>query len=427
MLSASNRQAVYPWLICASCLLMIFCTVGLCGNTLPVYYPFIAQEKGFNNAQISAITTIRCGFAFVSMGLLPRLTRQVRLRLLPLLTCLLIAASLFLMSVANALPVLYLSAAGIGLAYGVGSMVLVSVLVRNWFSKREGLALSLCATGSGLSNVVAAPPVTRAVETLGLAPAMRIEALAIIGIGLLMFSVIRDEPAAIGLRPYGHDMGEAKEATAAPAAALPQASISRRHRRLMILAVLFSGPSNITTASLFTMHYTQCGYSAMTIAAGLSMFGLVLTGAKLVYGWCNDRFGVYICNWVFLGLSVAANLLIAFSNRMPVGFVMFLGLALCALGYPPIMIGLSLWARDLLPAREYTGTVALYQQLSMLGGMVGTLIGGFSADWTGGYTCAYVGCAVCLLFTLFTVEYLYRFYGCRRRSLAAAPAMQSGS
>ena len=95
--------------------------------------------------------------------------------------------------------------------------------------------------------------------------------------------------------------------------------------------------------------------------------------------------------------------------------MIFISLALTALGYPPMMIGISLWARDLCPPEDYTKKVALYQQLSMVGGMVGTLLGGFSADLTGNYTLAYIGCAALLLFTLLSVQYLYRYYGRSRK------------
>ena len=81
-----------------------------------------------------------------------------------------------------------------------------------------------------------------------------------------------------------------------------------------------------------------------------------------------------------------------------------------------MMIGLSLWARDLCEPAAYTKAVALYQQLSMAGGMAGTLAGGFSADATGNYTLAYICCALLLLFALAVVQYLYRRYGRDRRA-----------
>ena len=412
--NSAHRQAAYPWIICASCTLLIFFSIGMCGNTMPVHYPFLAQEKGFNNAQLSAITTIRCVGAFVSMGLLPRLTRRFPLRSLTLATCLLIAASYLLMSGADRLLTLYTAAAGTGLAYGLGSMVLVSVLVRNWFDRREGLALSICASGSGLASMAASPLITVAIERSGLASAFRLEAAAAVLAGLLMFSLVRDDPAHMGLRPYG---GGKRTRQSAPEAQQPvkQVRMSRRHQKLIIAAMLATGPLNIASFSFYTLQYAGCGYSPMTIAAGLSMFGLLLTVSKLIYGWCNDRFGVYICNWLFLSVSLLGNLLVALAPLFPPGVMIFVSLALTALGYPPMMIGISLWARDLCPPEDYTKKVALYQQLSMVGGMAGTLLGGFSADLTGNYTLAYIGCAALLLFTLLSVQYLYRYYGRSRK------------
>ena len=403
-----DRQAVYPWVICAAGTLLIFCSIGLCGNIMPVYYPFLAAEKGFNNAELSAITTFRCAGAFVSMGLLPRLIRRIRLRPLPLLTCLIVGASLLLMSAAQSLFTLYAAATGTGLAYGLGSMVLVSPLVRNWFSRREGLVLSICACGSGLANLVASPLITWAVEQFGLKTAFRLEAAVAVLLGLIMFAIVRDEPAAFGLLPYGGERRQSDMPAASPASTV---RLSRRHQGLMLVAVLATGPANIGAFSFFTMQCAGAGYSPMTIAAALSVCGLELTAAKLLYGWCNDRFGVYRCNFVFFGLIISGNLLLALLPQLRPGFLIFLALGLTALGYPPLMIGLSLWARDLSPAAGYTKKVALYQQLSMAGGMAGTLAGGFSADRFGNYTPAYICCALLLLFALVSIQHLYRRYG----------------
>lgn len=416
--SVSRRQAVYPWLICACGVLLVFCTNGLCGNNMPVYFPFLAQEKGFSNAQLSFITTLRCGFGFITMGLLPRLLRRFKLRSLVLVTGVCLTASLLVMSVADTLPVLYLAAAGLGVTYGMGSMVLVSVLVRSWFRQREGFALGICATGSGLANLVAAPAITYAVETWDLATAMRLEAAAVLPLGLLLFAVIRDRPEQLGLEPYGQAEAASSPAQKEPALLAPPVRMSAFHSRLMVAAMLCTGPINIATPSYYTLHFTNCGYSPMLAAAGLSLFGLALTLAKLVYGWANDRFGAYRCNWFFLGLNIAANILVAFAGRLPVGATIFIAFGLSALSYPPMMIGFSLWARDLCPAEEYTKKVAFYQQLTTIGGMLTSPLGGWSADLTGSYTCAYLGGVALLAFTLLSLQYLYRYYGRDKRPAA---------
>ena len=105
----------------------------------------------------------------------------------------------------------------------------------------------------------------------------------------------------------------------------------------------------------------------------------------------------------------------AFVGLLPVGPAIFIAFGLSALSYPPMMIGFSLWARDLWPPEEYTRKVAFYQQLTTVGGMVTSPLGGLSADLTGGYTCAYLGGVLLLGFTLFVLQYLYRYYGRDRR------------
>ena len=415
----------YAWLVCGACVLLLFCTVGLGANTLTVYFPFLMQENGFSNTQISAITTIRCFVAFFGMGLAPSLGRRLGVRRLCGLACLIQALSFLVLALAHTPLLLYAAALGLGLAYGFGSMILVSILVRNWFSRREGFALGLGACGSGLANIICSPLITAAVESWGVAVAARLEAGLILLLGLVIFLVVRDDPAQVGRLPSGAEPGQTAEPAAVQGshgvthdAVHPrpqrrrggQGWMERRHRGLMLAAMLLLGPCNVTVLSFFTMHYTQNGYSGMSVALGLSLYGLILTLAKLVYGWCNDHFGVYRCNYIFLGLMAASDVLIACAGLLPSGASMFIAMGLNAAGNPPSMIAPSLWARDLWPQWQYSKIVARYQQMGMIGAMLGSLLGGMAADAWGGYGPTYIAATLFTLFILGAVQFLYRRY-----------------
>ena len=69
--------------------------------------------------------------------------------------------SFLLYSAAEAYPLFCVGAAISGVSYGLGSMIPVSILINRWFYQHRALALSICASGSGIATIVL-PPVTTA-------------------------------------------------------------------------------------------------------------------------------------------------------------------------------------------------------------------------------------------------------------------------
>ena len=61
------KKIHYAWAVCAACVLLMFCNIGLCSNLITVYLPFI-EETGISGGLGSAIITVRCLFAFITSG-----------------------------------------------------------------------------------------------------------------------------------------------------------------------------------------------------------------------------------------------------------------------------------------------------------------------------------------------------------------------
>ena len=96
-----------------------------------------------------------------------------------------------------------------GLSYGLGSMIPVSILINRWFYRHRALALSICASGSGIATIVLPPVTTAMVEGLSMAAAFRIEGVAIFLFAAVIVLALRNDPAEKGLLPAGR-RGEAR-------------------------------------------------------------------------------------------------------------------------------------------------------------------------------------------------------------------------
>ena len=148
------KQFHYGWVVCVTCTLLLFVTMGTVSNGFSVYLPFILEEKGLTNAQTSSLVTLRCAVSFVAMLGIGFYYKKVSLRVGTGLAACCAGLAFLLYSLAEGYPLFCLGAAVSGLSYGLGSMIPVSILINRWFFRHRALALSICASGSGLATII---------------------------------------------------------------------------------------------------------------------------------------------------------------------------------------------------------------------------------------------------------------------------------
>lgn len=153
------RKIHYGWVICVTCTLLLFVTMGTVSNGFSIYLPYIMAERGLTHAQTSSLVTLRCLVAFVAMLLIGGYYRKVSLRVGTGLAVCCAGLAFWLYSAAETYPLFCVGAAVSGISYGLGSIIPVSILINRWFDQHRALALSICASGSGIATIVL-PPVT---------------------------------------------------------------------------------------------------------------------------------------------------------------------------------------------------------------------------------------------------------------------------
>lgn len=61
------KHVHYGWVVCITCTLLLFITMGTVSNGFSVYLPYIMDERGLTHAQTSSLVTLRCLTAFLAM------------------------------------------------------------------------------------------------------------------------------------------------------------------------------------------------------------------------------------------------------------------------------------------------------------------------------------------------------------------------
>ena len=192
----------FSWVVCLAGALILLCNSGMPANVLPVYLPFL-EEIGYSGTQTSMLITIRCFAGFISMFAVTKYYEVLDLKRGLMLCCGVVSAGYFLMSTARSYTVYVIGAAMLGVSYGLGAIVPVSLLMNRWFARRKATAIAICAAGTGLSAMFMPPLVTAVAENVSLSAAFRATGALAIAVMVIVLLVVRSDPAQMGLTPFG--------------------------------------------------------------------------------------------------------------------------------------------------------------------------------------------------------------------------------
>lgn len=390
------------WLVCLGGALALFAVMGLGVNVFSVYQPEIVRLNSFTDAQGSWITTTRSLFILAALLYVNQLCAKVGLRLVMALGVCLVGAGCLCFAWAGNFAMYCVAAALTGIGYCWGGMVPLSLVIGRWFHSRRSLALGLASAGSGVSTVFAPVLLTRLMEHRGMRAAFLWEGAIVFLCGALVWLLVRNSPAQMGLEPYRKEGLSDSQAPKTWGAGL-----DRKHRALLLLAALFLGAPGGPAFSHLTMLYTSVGYSSIFVAALLSYLGVAISLGKIICGQVYDRLGSRGGNLFVFGSLTAA---LALCCLAPVGGTILPFLAITAFGVGTSMSAVppARWSADLYGEQDYESgvraiTLAYTAGIFVFGPLPGTL-----ADLFGSYVPTYAVCLVFLLAAFVIIQLLYR-------------------
>jgi MFS family permease len=162
------KKIYYGWTVCIVSTMLIFITMGTISNGFSVYLPYIINQNGFTYSQGSYLVTLRCLIACFSMLVIGFYYKIFSIRTGASIAAFCAGLAFFIYSISDTYVSFCIAAAISGISYGFGSMIPVSILMNRWFIQRMTLALSICATGSGIATIVLPSVTTLMIEYLSL-------------------------------------------------------------------------------------------------------------------------------------------------------------------------------------------------------------------------------------------------------------------
>ena len=276
-----------------------------------------------------------------------------------------------------------------GLLSGIGTGLLGSVLgatiAARWFVKRRGLVIGIFGAATSAGQLVFLPLLASLTTGIG----WRTTSLWIaVGAALLILpvaAVVRNDPARLGLPPYG--------GTVPVAPARPDRTVMRRALRsgdfwLLVATFGVCGlTSNGIVGTHFIAHAVEHGFTEAVAAGTLAVMGAFNFVGTIASGWLTDRFDprrLLMTYYGFRGLSLFIIPII--HDRVGLAaFAVLFGLDYIATVPPTVALAADRFGR------ENVGTVYGWVFAShQTGAALAAWGGGFIRQESGSYTAAFV-------------------------------------
>lgn len=394
----------YPWIVCFFCMLLNFVVVGMVTVAFSAFMPYLRDSIGLTNTETSMITTVRCLSTMIVMLFTTAYYKKFSLRMGTFLASLLIPVGYVIFAHANSAIACYIGVAVMGSAYGLGSMIPIAQIIRNWFKTQSSTALAITTCGSSISTAIMPPIITRFVERIGMqATFYTIGAFAVV-CAVLIFLIIRDRPEELDMQPL-ESAEKVKEKV--NVLHMDKKELNKVELAAFIVVMLLMGYTGTPYTHHLTIHYVTIGYTAIQAAFALSLYGAILAVAKIIFGMATDRYGVYKMNYPFIVAWAVSSFITMALNGGHTG-LLYLTAVLNGIGIPLGTIGITIWTGDLSTDEEYVSRIRLSQTLFQLGSLVGSPIPGMIADATGSYALAYASFGVTLIVMLIIIQVLYK-------------------
>ncbi|HEV7986331.1 MAG TPA: MFS transporter [Steroidobacteraceae bacterium] len=425
----------YAWVIAAVTFLVLLVTAGIRATPGVLMVP-LESEFGWTSAAISVAIAINLALFGLIGPFAASLMDRWGLRRIILCALALLAISVALTTfMRTQWQLTLLWGVCVGSGTGVTSIVLAAVIANRWFERQRGLVLGVLTAANATGQLLFLPVLARLLEISGWRSVALLVAASAAAVFVLVFALMRDRPAELGLARYGEVLAPATSKPA-PSSLMPLQALAlvRRSPAFWVLAGSFFVCGASTNGLIGTHLIPAChdfGIPEVRAAGLLAMMGVFDIIGTTISGWLSDRFSSRYLLFIYYALRGLSLLCLPYtlvqgSSELK-WFAVFYGLDWVATVPPTVRLTADLFGRH--NAGVVFGWIAAAHQLgaalAALGsGAIRTSFGDYRpAFWISGTICFLAG-----LSFLFTRRLLdQRGADAAARPMAPLPSAALGS
>ncbi|MYM97096.1 MFS transporter [Duganella vulcania] len=352
-----GRGLHFSWVIVAITFLTGLSSSAALGLPGALLQP-LSREFGWDVEQISSALAVR----FVLFGLMGPfaaiLMERFGLRNVVVTALTLVASGLALATQMTQFWQLVLFwGVMLGVGSGMTALVLSAVVSTRWFDTRRGLVVGVLTASSATGQLVFLPVGAWLIEHFGWRMAVIPVLLACATVAVLVFLLMRNRPAEVGLAPYGAPVGTPVAPPAAPmritfATPFMVLAEAARNRVFWILFGTFF-ICGLSTNGLIQTHFISlcgdAGLSAVPAASVLAMMGAFDLVGTIASGWLSDRYDNRKLLFMYYGLRGLSLFWLPYSEFTLYGlslFAMFYGLDWIATVPPTVRLAGATFGKE---------------------------------------------------------------------------------
>ena len=383
----NNKRA---WLTVLGCGMLISGSVTFYTVVIGNFFVPAAEALGSDYSTISLYSTlvyigIACGLPFVG-NWLPKIP-PIGIAAFAALQSLMVAALSFSQSVIWWLVGGWLI--GVGMAFT--SIVFVSTVLTNWFSKKTGLAIGLAWALASVASAVMSPITVSLMEMMDWRTSLLVFAIvgAVLAVPAALF-LVSYSPETKGMKPSGYDPTVSDEAVAESGVSAKRAVRSLAFV-LVALALALTQIVSVINA-YFPMYAESVGFAPTVGAFMISValiFDIVLNP---VIGMTIDKFGAIkaFVVWSCVGILSMLILMVSAGNEI----IAYLGAGLGDTLYVLLGVGIASVASTVFGTKDYGKIFAYITIFGFAAGSVGGFIIASLYESTGSFEAVFIFCIV---------------------------------
>jgi len=367
------RKVFFGWWVLLGLFLTYTATNGILLNTLPLLYPALMAEFGWNEAEVTrpaALFFLAAAIITPLMGLL--FDRYPPRRLMICSALVLIGALIgypFIQSLTQ-LTLIYLLLA-VGLA-GCGILPSMLVLSR-WFVRSRGIAVGILLMGSSFGGAIFPLIVKNTLVAQGWREAVIV--MTVVGAAMMLAALlllVRNSPADKGLLADGAEQPSAGRVPVAVATGPTLREALRRPSFYVLLlatgALWFCIVGLLQHQSIYMGR--DLGVAAAVLPVIFSVFFWSAIIGKLVFGWFADRFDKTLV--MFIGICALIVGLLLLRSARPDALWMLYGYAVIyGIGFSGTFAMIQVVVAEFFAGASYGRILGIFTTVDTLAGFAG--------------------------------------------------------
>ena len=424
MSGIEKKDSAYKWVIAAISFLMVATSLGFCSGNKSLYLKAITEANGIERQLFSisdsfryittAILNLFFGVQIAKMG--------PKKMILAGFAALIVSCLLY--SFGTSLPVFYLAGIFLGVGIAWCTTTVVGFVIGKWFTEHRGTVMGIVMAANGLGVAVAAQIISPLIDsgTFGYRKAYWVTAAVLGGVAILALLFFRDEPknyTGSAELPTGK---KKQPKRARQWVGIPYEEAKKKSCFWIMAICVFLIGISVQAASGHTVaHLKDIGLDPTFVTNVWSFHGLTLACAKILAGYCFDKFGLKFTLFCCEIVGAVSIFLLAFSTAdTPV--LAAIGATAISFSLPLENIMLPLIAADMFGEKSYAKIMGMVVAFNTAGHAIGAPLTDFMFDHSANhsYHTIFIVYAVLLVVIAIVFDVLLRKTDKEREAIVAA-------